>query len=378
MKKIVFMMPFFQTGGIERTLLNAVKALHKDYKIKLIIDQNPVPCRIYDDLKKLNVSITILSQNYVIPPKPKRFLKRKIWRFKHRKFLKLKKENPLKQISKICQNADLIVDFFSSSQSAVLKKLNLPIPQICWYHCSIKAAQHYKLFDFRKNYKKIVGLTKIFCDELKLLYPECDIIHINNPIDIELIIKESQKKLPQELINQPYFASVARLAEDKDNETLIYAYNKFLQKTNSKTKLYLIGTGNKKDYLNQIVHNLKLEEHILFLGNQSNPYPFMKNAKACILSSESEASPCVLIESMICETLPVCSDCPTGPKELLDNGNRGILFPVKDIDKLAEILEQIDTGLIDINAYQKNWGAYVQQLSFSYFKKIFEKEFFEK
>ncbi len=370
MKKIVFLMPIFQTGGIERVLLNIVKALQYNYKIEIIIDNIPVKCQIYDELKKLKVNITILHDNG-IPPKPKSFLKRKIWRFKYKSKLNNKNSNFTDKVLNICKNAAVIIDFFSSNMHHVITKINLDIPRIVWFHCSLEVAKEAGYLDRLADYDKVIGLTEVFCKELKSLYPYICIEHINNPIDIENIISQKEDKLPDILEGKNYFVSVARLSIDKDIDTLIKAYKMYVDKTNSSNLLCLVGRGNREDKIRELVKSLKLEEKVIFVGEQANPYPFMKHAKACILSSKSEASPCVLIESMICQTMPVCADCPTGPKELLNNGKRGFLFPVGDTKSLAEIMEKIDDRNYNIDEYAKRWNDYINQLSLETFKNTF-------
>ena len=62
-----------------------------------------------------------------------------------------------------------------------------------------------------------------------------------------------------------------------------------------------------------------------------------------ILSSRYEGLPNVLVEAMMCGCTPVSTDCPTGPKELLQDGKYGYIVPVDDHKKLARaIVKAID------------------------------------
>ena len=45
--------------------------------------------------------------------------------------------------------------------------------------------------------------------------------------------------------------------------------------------------------------------------------------------------PNVLVEAMMCGCTPVATDCPTGPRELLQNGRYGYLVPMRDPEALA-------------------------------------------
>jgi glycosyltransferase involved in cell wall biosynthesis len=95
------------------------------------------------------------------------------------------------------------------------------------------------------------------------------------------------------------------------------------------------------------VKKLNLENYIIFLGKKNNPYIWMKNSKAFILSSKYEGLPTVLIEALILDVPSISSNCLTGPVEILENGKYGELF---NIGNLKELEEKI---LITLNKREK-------------------------
>lgn len=44
----------------------------------------------------------------------------------------------------------------------------------------------------------------------------------------------------------------------------------------------------------------------------------------------------VLVEAMVCGVPPVSFACPCGPRDIIDDGNDGLLVPKENINKLAE------------------------------------------
>ena len=71
---------------------------------------------------------------------------------------------------------------------------------------------------------------------------------------------------------------------------------------------------------------------------KKNPYPYLKRSEVLILSSLFEGLPNVLLESLSLKKFVISSDCPTGPKEILDYGKNGLLFKMKDEKDLLKKL----------------------------------------
>ena len=79
-----------------------------------------------------------------------------------------------------------------------------------------------------------------------------------------------------------------------------------------------------------------MKKNIKILGYKKNPYPFIKYSNVLVLTSKYEGLPNVLLEAIALKRFVISSDCPTGPKEILDNGKGGMLFRTgnyKDLSK---------------------------------------------
>ena len=96
----------------------------------------------------------------------------------------------------------------------------------------------------------------------------------------------------------------------------------------------------RKDLI-ELVKNLKIEEKVKFLGFQKNPYPWIKKASLFVHSSKFEGLPTVVIEALILEKLIVATDCPTGPKEILDKGRNGILTEIGNVKPISTSYEKM-------------------------------------
>ena len=150
-------------------------------------------------------------------------------------------------------------------------------------------------------------------------------------------------------IDGNYFCSVSRLTADKDIQTLLIGFDLFWNLNNQPdVKLIIIGDGNKKLEYESFAKHLKSSKQIVFLGMKKNPFVYMKNARANILSSFGEGLPTVLIESMALGVLNIASSCKCGPREILLNGRGGMLFEPGDAGELAKCLMDVYNNRVDV------------------------------
>lgn len=140
--------------------------------------------------------------------------------------------------------------------------------------------------------------------------------------------------------DEKYCIMLGRIDEGKDYLTAIKAF-KLLKTQGLEEKLYIIGDGEKREELENIVKNESLEDIIIFKGRMDNPYPFLKNASIFIHTSKSEGFGLVLVEAGICNIPIISSNYKYGAKEILNNGKNGILFEIGDFEKLASEVKEL-------------------------------------
>ena len=98
----------------------------------------------------------------------------------------------------------------------------------------------------------------------------------------------------------------------------------------------IIGKGILKSKLKNYILKNKLSKNVKLINFVKNPFCFIKQADLFVLSSRYEGLPNVLLEALVLKKFIISSNCPTGPNEILDRGNNGILFKTGSYKLLAK------------------------------------------
>ncbi|NSW51295.1 MAG: glycosyltransferase [Anaerolineae bacterium] len=137
--------------------------------------------------------------------------------------------------------------------------------------------------------------------------------------------------------------AIGRLEHAKGFDVLIRAYAQLANEIEE--PLVIFGEGSQREDLSGLICRLGLEGRVLMPGYLPNAAACLTQAKLFILSSRVEGLPTVLIEALAAGAPIVAADCPSGPREILDNGRYGVLVPPEDAAALAEgMRQQMATG----------------------------------
>lgn len=168
---------------------------------------------------------------------------------------------------------------------------------------------------------------------------------IYNPIVTEELLRRAAEPVSHPWLLEgatPVILGVGSLTPQKDFPTLIRAF-KEVTRTRA-ARLLILGEGPDREGLERLVDQLDLAESVDLAGFEPNPYPSLSAAAAFVLSSRWEGLPGVLIEAMACGAPIVATDCHSGPREILNDGEYGALVPVGDVAAMASALESVLSG----------------------------------
>ena len=137
--------------------------------------------------------------------------------------------------------------------------------------------------------------------------------------------------------------NVARLETRKGHKFLIDAFKNVVEKQkNSHVKLLIIGEGNKREYLESYVHELNLENKVIFTGYREDVEELMAMMDIFVLTSLREGLPRVLVQAAAVGIPSVAFNVDGVPEIIRDDYN-GFLVRVGDVEQLAKrIIQYID------------------------------------
>ncbi len=320
--KLIIFMPSIEMGGVEKNLFIISNYLSLKFKKTTLITSSI-------NTKKFGKKINIVGFE----------LFNKVFEYRSLKIL-ISCILLIKEIAKNQFSDVTILSFQANIYSILIAKIfkkkiivRLNSSPTGWLKNSLK----------KKIFKKIYSLSSLiivnsqeFKKEIKKKL-NLKSICIYNPLDKKKIIKKAKinyKKSPFKIKNSLKLISIGRLVDQKDHLTLLRSINNIKNKI--KVELILIGQGKNKILINDYIKINKLEKNIKILGYKKNPYPFIKYSDVLVLTSKYEGLPNVLLEAITLKKFVISSNCPTGPKEILDNGKGGMLFKTgsyKDLSK---------------------------------------------
>lgn len=337
MKKILFVIPSLQFWGwAEGTIANlAQDFIQRGYDVTLLVFYD-FPG---DEYEYSGRRISLREKNF------------------HGIFIKIfKLFSRVFKIFKIYKNEkfDVVVSFMEDANfPVILAKLVFRGSQRCF------VAVRHSIHEYSWSiYEKWIRFLYPFADKIIVLtqYEKDNLINnfnilnkiiciIHNSVDTESIIKKWEEKVPFSMWKRLWeskfiFITIGRLSQIKNQSLLIEAYIDF-EKKNQDSLLVILGDGPLRINLEKEAEN----SNILFLWNQKNIYPYLKQSSCFILTSFSEAFPNVILQAMAMR-LPILSTDTQGSREILGENKYGILTPNGDKKALLKEMETIFSNTI--------------------------------
>ncbi|MDJ0777278.1 MAG: glycosyltransferase [Gammaproteobacteria bacterium] len=178
------------------------------------------------------------------------------------------------------------------------------------------------------------GIRQDFIDEFAIRPDSIETIY--NPIDIDQIRQLAAEDVP-DLPARPFFVAAGSARRVKRYDILIRAF----ARCGVDADLVILGQGEKLDEYRKLANRLGVGARVHLPGYRPNPYAFFRRALALVVSSDYEGLPTGIIEALACGIPVVSTDCPSGPREILQDDMADFLVPVRNVPALANAMQKV-------------------------------------
>lgn len=251
----------------------------------------------------------------------------------------------LREASVIVGSLEIKTHLAAALFGAVFRK-----PTVLWLHKDLEVFLTNKGRPQRIIYKALFGLNLAFAQRtiavsegvaqsLRTMFPRhaSRIDCIYNPIDFARIDHHmTNPGAAEPWMNRPFVLSVGRLTNQKGFDLLIRAFA-IVSARVPNVDLVILGQGEERDALKGLASELGVAGRVYLPGFVS-PHQAMARASLFVTSSRFEGLPLVQIEALYHGTRIVSTDCPSGPREVLDGGRHGSLIANGAVNDLAEAM----------------------------------------
>lgn len=362
-KKILFVVDNLKLGGVTKVLTNLLKRLdYSKYDVDLLVLHfyNDMNIEIPENVNILSGSKCLASVDENISKLIKemnifKIIKKVLFSFEIKSGLIKNKINKDRKIN-LSEKYDVEIAFGDGFPYFYVAYGNSD-KKIAWMHSDVLvkdySARYYKRM--KKVLSKMtfgVAVSDKVGESYKKKYDVQNVEIINNIIDDEEILEKS--KIDVEIPwddKKMNFLSVGRLDYSKNYDMLLRVSKRLID-DGFNFRVFIIGDGEEKETLEEMISKLEMKDNFILLGRKDNPYPYMKNADMFLLSSRFEGLPTVVIESLILHVPCLATDV-AGIHQILnesigivsDNNEedfylkfRGILLQKNKIDNMKKNL----------------------------------------
>ena len=365
MKKVVFVINNLGTGGVQSSLLNLLAELKGKFHITVLCfdkrlknSSNVLPPHVELVVPNSPFSYLGMSQGE-LRGKPAKYLARAFWALLTRFLGRSSTIQLMLPFQKKLGDYDCAISylheapqksFYGGCNEFVLKKIKAK-KKVTWLHCDFElcGANSEASEKIYQQFDEIVacseGTKRAFLRCMPQFEDKC--VAICNCNDYENIRRLAGDGIPYDK-SEFNIVTVARLSKEKGIERAIEAVKRCVKK-GYQLHYHIVGSGDQAVYLKKLTEDYGLENVITFYGNQSNPYPYMKNADLFLLPSYHEAAPMVFDEAA-CLGVPILATETTSTDEMITESGSGFVCENSQdgiADGLIKVLKKPDS-LIEI------------------------------
>jgi len=334
-RKALFLIPNLSGGGAERVMSNLLNYFSSEFKVITVFFNNNHVYPLPNDCKDYYLDNDLPRIGFV----------KKLMRIIYLRNV-IKKEKPDVALS-------FLTNLYLITSAIFPRRLNVKLiiseRNTISYILKYSKNKMIKKIILKILYKKvdnIIAVSKGVKEDLMKTFnlPPKKIKVIYNPHDIDKLQELSREQIDHPWLvdkKYPVIINVGSLTYKKGQDILLKAFKIVSEKIES--RLIILGDGPLLKQLKDLAKELGIENKVDFAGFQKNPFAFIARSDVFVLSSRWEGFPNVLIEAMACGVPVISTDCHSGPNEVINNYENGILVRVENIQQLVDAINLLLT-----------------------------------
>ncbi len=349
--KIYYWAPFFSNVATINAVIRSAKSIvryDKKSETKVTLIDAIGEWNNYGNVIKEEINIVKLNHINFINYIPKNsYIKSRIsylfiFFLNFFKLLKLiNKDKPDYLIIHLMTSLPIMLSFFFNKKTKIILRIS-GLPKLNIFRYLL-----WKIFS-KKLYMitcPTLGTFK-YIDDLRIFEKKKLMILKDPIIDIKKFIKNKNELIDEKIKKKKFIVAIGRLTKQKNFLFLISCFYK-IQKKFSEYSLIILGEGEERKKIENLILKYNISNKVHLLGYEKNVFKYLINSKYFILSSLWEDPGFVLVEAGMSNTIILSSDCPNGPKEIVENEN--FLYKSnneKDLIKKFELIENMEKDKI--------------------------------
>lgn len=345
--KLLLVMPSLYTGGAEKSFISMLSLLPRDkFDINVMIvhegglfySRLPQDIKVIKAPKNLKIALGSIHSDFIKKScttwdRMCKIMSNIIVRFRtlfKLDFSQLTWMVWKRSIPQLETHYDVAISYTNGiTNYYVIDKINAK-KKILWVHNDYAKLNANPTFDLRyfKKANKIVTISDLCVESLKATFPSLidKFIPIENISSKNIIDEMATKFYPPEYKSSEdclILLSIGRLVTQKGFDYAVRA-GKILKEQSINFKWFIIGVGDLKDELSTYINENNLNNNIFLLGEQSNPYPYIKNCSIFLQTSRYEGKSIVLDEAKILNKPIIATNYPS-VSDNIENNITGII-----------------------------------------------------
>lgn len=267
---------------------------------------------------------------------------------------------------------NVAIAFLEGWPSIYVSKYVIAKRKIAWVHVDYANAGFDPQYDeeIYNRFDSIVAVSLKCLVNLKNTFPNHakKMCYIDNISDVKSIINKSKQEIDVNISNEYInLISVCRLSmRTKGLDRMLDFIHQCVNSGSLKVRWYVLGTGPDETRIKELIREKNIQEYVFLLGENKNPFPYMKIMDAFVLLSRYEGKPMVITEAEVLQ-IPIFVTEYSSAHEQIVNGENGYILPNDDKLCIATLMELLIGGAIEklkdtINNKGFNFDAEIKKI----------------